>query len=154
MAAGIDDWGLRSHRLVHLATLLAPRDLEGCWRLLSDVDLSRWYRPAEPLMELVSAVAAVDVARAVTLASRFYRNDYIDALARIARVDRAAAEAAVPRIDDAFLEEMAMEQIAVAAAKAAAATDADQALAIARQIADEERRAETLAAIKAAEASA
>jgi hypothetical protein len=44
---------------------------------------------------------------------------------------------------------MAMEQIAVAAAKAAAATDADQALAIARQIADEERRAETLAAISA-----
>jgi hypothetical protein len=149
MAAGIDDRGLRSHRLVHLATLLAPRDLEGCWRLLSDVDLPRWYRPGEPLMELVSAVAAVDVARAVTLASRFYRNDYIDALARIARVDRAAAEAAVPRIDDAFLEEMTMEHIAVEAAKAAAATDADQALAIAQQIADEERRAETLAAISA-----
>ena len=143
VAAGIDEPDLRSRGLVHLATLLAPGDLEGCWRLLSDVDLSRWYRPAEPLMELVSAVAAVDVARAVTLASRFYRNDYIDALARIARVDRAAAEAAVPRIDDAFLEEMAMEQIAVAA------TDTDQALTIAGQIADEERRAETLAAISA-----
>jgi hypothetical protein len=149
VAAGIDEPDLRSRGLVHLATLLAPGDLEGCWRLLSDVDLSRWYRPAEPLMELVSAVAAVDVARAVTLASRFYRNDYIDALARIARVDRAAAEAAVPRIDDAFLEEMAMEQIAVEAAKAAAATDTDQALTIAGQIADEERRAETLAAISA-----
>jgi hypothetical protein len=149
VAAGIDDWVLRSHRLVHLATLLAPRDLEGCWRLLSDVDLSRWYPPVEPLMALVSAVAAVDVTRAVALASTFRPYDGVDALARIARVDRTAAEAAVPRIAPAALQKMAMKQIAVEAAKAAATTDPDQALALARQIAGGARRATTLAAISA-----